>query len=126
MNLFHVNIENWHIFCYQTELIVAVHDMLAEFELCCAHGNDDEEGGTFLKFAIKHLLALDMKLKSNCQNQSKAENQVQSSGRISPVFQIDGSVNEAKIIEQATDVDHTDEISIPGKDATAGNYSESF
>ncbi|XP_071917630.1 calcineurin-binding protein 1 isoform X2 [Coffea arabica] len=110
----------------QTELIVAVHDMLAEFGLCCAHGNDDEEGGTFLKFAIKHLLALDMKLKSNCQNQSKAENQVQSSGQISPVFQIDGSVNEAKIIEQATDVDHTDEISTPEKDATERNYSESF
>ncbi|CAI9093601.1 OLC1v1029145C2 [Oldenlandia corymbosa var. corymbosa] len=49
----------------QTELIVAIHDMLAEFGLCCGRGSDDEEEGTFLKFAIKHLLALDMKLKLN-------------------------------------------------------------
>lgn len=37
--------------------------MLAEYGICCASG-DGEEEGTFLKLAIKHLLYLDMKLKS--------------------------------------------------------------
>ncbi|KAM7493376.1 hypothetical protein LguiB_027985 [Lonicera macranthoides] len=49
----------------QIELIVAIHDMLAEYGLCCASGDGEDEDGTFLKLAIKHLLALDMKLKSN-------------------------------------------------------------
>ncbi|CAK9158814.1 unnamed protein product [Ilex paraguariensis] len=49
----------------QSELIVCIHDMLAEYGLCCSGGSGEEEGGTFLKYAIKHLLALDMKLKSN-------------------------------------------------------------
>ncbi|PWA96496.1 tetratricopeptide repeat (TPR)-like superfamily protein [Artemisia annua] len=47
----------------QVELIIAIHDMLAEYGICCASG-DGEEEGTFLKLAIKHLLYLDMKLKS--------------------------------------------------------------
>ncbi|GER25614.1 tetratricopeptide repeat protein [Striga asiatica] len=46
------------------ELVVAIHDMLAEFGICCARGNCEEQDETFLKLAIKHLLALDMKLKS--------------------------------------------------------------
>lgn len=37
--------------------------MLAEHGICCASG-DGEEDGAFLKLAIKHLLHLDMKLKS--------------------------------------------------------------
>ncbi|XP_073129413.1 calcineurin-binding protein 1-like isoform X1 [Henckelia pumila] len=49
----------------QTELVVAIHDMLAEFGICCSRGTDEAEEGTFLKLAIKHLLTLDMKLKSN-------------------------------------------------------------
>ncbi|GKV09994.1 hypothetical protein SLEP1_g21423 [Rubroshorea leprosula] len=48
----------------QVELIVAAHDLLAEYGLCCA-GEAGGEEGAFLRFAIKHLLALDMKLKSN-------------------------------------------------------------
>ncbi|KAJ6758313.1 CALCINEURIN-BINDING PROTEIN CABIN 1-RELATED [Salix koriyanagi] len=56
----------------QVELIVAIHDLLAEYGLCCAGGDGEGEEGTFLKFAIKHLLALDMKLKSNL-NSSKIE-----------------------------------------------------
>ncbi|KAL3650774.1 hypothetical protein CASFOL_007177 [Castilleja foliolosa] len=47
----------------QAELVVAIHDMLAEFGICCARGNCEEQDGTFLKLAIKHMLALDMKLK---------------------------------------------------------------
>ncbi|KAK9077678.1 hypothetical protein SSX86_006015 [Deinandra increscens subsp. villosa] len=51
----------------QIELIVAIHDMLAEHGICCASG-DGEEEGTFLKLAIKHLLYLNMKLKSTSVN----------------------------------------------------------
>lgn len=43
--------------------MVAIHDLLAEYGICCA-GGDGEEEGAFLKLAIKHLFALDMKLKS--------------------------------------------------------------
>ncbi|KAI6682262.1 hypothetical protein NL676_036143 [Syzygium grande] len=48
----------------QVDLIVAIHDLLAEYGICCAGEGGEGEEGTFLKFAIKHLLALDMKLKS--------------------------------------------------------------
>ncbi|KAG8375629.1 hypothetical protein BUALT_Bualt10G0120200 [Buddleja alternifolia] len=57
----------------QTELVVAIHDMLAEFGICCAQGNGEEQDGTFLKLAIKHLLALDMKLKSNVHSLNKGQ-----------------------------------------------------
>ncbi|XP_007012204.2 PREDICTED: uncharacterized protein LOC18588015 isoform X2 [Theobroma cacao] len=57
----------------QVELIVAIHDLLAEYGLCCAGEGGEGEEATFLKFAIKHLLALDMKLKSCC-NSSTSEN----------------------------------------------------
>ncbi|XP_051137267.1 calcineurin-binding protein 1 [Andrographis paniculata] len=57
----------------QAELVVAVHDMLAEFGICCAHGSGEEQEGTFLKLAIKHLLALDMKLKSSIQSVNKGQ-----------------------------------------------------
>lgn len=82
--------------------------MLAEFGLCCAHGSDDKEEGTFLKLAIKHLLALHMKLKSNLQSvnklpekaqhdqQSLHENSVKSSEQISNTMNTGSSVNDAK------------------------------
>lgn len=47
------------------ELIVRMHDLLAEYGLCCASEGSDGDEVTFLKFAIKHLLALDVKLKSS-------------------------------------------------------------
>nr|XP_043628202.1 calcineurin-binding protein 1 [Erigeron canadensis] len=53
----------------QIELIIAIHDMLAEYGICCSSG-DGEEEGTFLKLAIKHLLYLDMKIKSTINTQS--------------------------------------------------------
>ncbi|XP_038900247.1 calcineurin-binding protein 1-like [Benincasa hispida] len=55
------------------ELIVATHDLLAEYGLCC-WGEGEGEEGKFLKFSIKHLLALDMKLKLNSSvNEKKIE-----------------------------------------------------
>ncbi|CAA7407719.1 unnamed protein product [Spirodela intermedia] len=55
----------------QVELIVSVHDLLAEYGLCCAGKDIEGEEGTFLKLAIKHLLALDVKLKSNYHSSCK-------------------------------------------------------
>ncbi|XWS70284.1 hypothetical protein CRYUN_Cryun03dG0034900 [Craigia yunnanensis] len=55
----------------QVELIVAIHDLLAEFGLCCSGEGGEGEDATFLKFAIKHLLALDMKLKSSFNSSNK-------------------------------------------------------
>ncbi|XP_012492972.1 calcineurin-binding protein 1 isoform X1 [Gossypium raimondii] len=55
----------------QVELIVATHDLLAEYGLCCAGEGGEGEEATFLKFAIKHLLALDMKLKSSFNSSSR-------------------------------------------------------
>ncbi|KAJ4708134.1 Tetratricopeptide repeat (TPR)-like superfamily protein [Melia azedarach] len=55
----------------QVELIVAIHDLLAEYGLCCAGEGGEGEEGLFLKFAIKHLLALNMKLKSNISSSNK-------------------------------------------------------
>lgn len=55
----------------QVELIVAIHDLFAEYGICCASDCGEEEEGTFLKFAIKHLFALDMKLKTNSNSARK-------------------------------------------------------
>lgn len=54
---------------------MAIHDLLAEYGLCCAADGGEGEEGTFLKLAIKHLLALDMKLKSNCLSSNKEPTQ---------------------------------------------------
>lgn len=48
-----------------------MHDLLAEYGLCCAGEGGEGEEGTFLKFAIKHLFALDMKIKSNSNSLHK-------------------------------------------------------
>ncbi|XP_072951059.1 calcineurin-binding protein 1 isoform X2 [Typha angustifolia] len=73
----------------QVDLIVAVHDLLAEYGLCCAGRDSEGEEGTFLKFAIKHLLALDVKLKSLHSANGKDENtslQKSVTGDISPGY----------------------------------------
>lgn len=50
---------------------MAIHDLLAEYGLCCAGEGAEGEEATFLKFAIKHLLALDMKLKSSFNSSNR-------------------------------------------------------
>lgn len=62
----------------QVELIIAIHNMLSEYGICCASG-DGEEEGTYLKLAIKHLLYLDMKLKSTSIN-TECDEQVSQEG----------------------------------------------
>lgn len=56
----------------QVDLIVAIHDVLAEFGLCCVGEDGEGVDGTFLKLAIKHLLA--MKLKSSHHTSNKQSN----------------------------------------------------
>ncbi|KAL6985490.1 hypothetical protein U1Q18_018864 [Sarracenia purpurea var. burkii] len=67
----------------QIELIVAMHDLLAEFGICCVGGDGEVEEGTFLKRAIKHLLSLEMKLKSNFHSLNKGLETMQCNERLS-------------------------------------------
>jgi len=54
----------------QVALLVTLHDILAEYGLCCA-GKDSEGGeGAFLKLSIKHLGALESRLKPQITNKS--------------------------------------------------------
>lgn len=54
----------------QVSLLVTLHDVLAEYGLCCA-GKDSEGGeGAFLKMSIKHLGALEVRLKPQITNKS--------------------------------------------------------
>ncbi|KAH9761324.1 calcineurin-binding protein 1 [Citrus sinensis] len=56
-------------------LIAAIHDLLSEYGLCRAGEGDGGGEGTFLKFAIKHLLALNVKLKPNFSSSNKENSQ---------------------------------------------------
>ena len=49
--------------------------MLSEYGLCRAGEGDGGGEGTFLKFAIKHLLALNVKLKPNFSSSNKENSQ---------------------------------------------------
>jgi calcineurin-binding protein cabin-1 len=86
----------------QIDLIVAIHDMLAEFGLCCASGDGEEEDGTFLKLAIKHLLALDMKLKSNTNKVVEFDDQLLRSDHIKISSRKFDSTNETSTMEEDT------------------------
>ncbi|KAG0581073.1 hypothetical protein KC19_4G222800 [Ceratodon purpureus] len=55
---------------HQVALLVTLHDILAEYGLCCA-GKDSEGGeGAFLKMNIKHLGALESRLKPQISKKS--------------------------------------------------------
>ncbi|GMH10793.1 hypothetical protein Nepgr_012634 [Nepenthes gracilis] len=69
----------------QVNLIVAIHDLLAEYGFCCVDEDGEGVDGTFLKLAIKHLLALDMKLKSNFHSLDKGTEITVSHGQISDI-----------------------------------------
>ncbi|KAK9273730.1 hypothetical protein L1049_018540 [Liquidambar formosana] len=78
----------------QVELIAAIHDLLAEYGLCCAGDGGEGEEGTFLKLAIKHLLALDMKLKSNFHSSNRGTTQYDE--QISHSSHVKTALNESK------------------------------
>ncbi|KAL8126913.1 hypothetical protein AgCh_014003 [Apium graveolens] len=95
----------------QIELIVAIPEMLAEYGLCCAGGDGEEDEGKFLKLAIKHLFALDMKLKSNSNSSNKGMEvtQLMSSFHYQSLRKLDSSfvldptgINETSNFEKET------------------------
>lgn len=100
---------------------MAVHDMLAEFGICCSQGNGEEQDGTFLKLAIKHLLALDMKLKSNSNSLNKGQetnlDQTLKDDHLNisdPVSPNESHVNMLNMAANKTDEDEPNSL---GKDA---------
>ncbi|PAN45643.1 hypothetical protein PAHAL_9G132400 [Panicum hallii] len=80
----------------QVDLIVAVHDLVAEYGLCCSGKDGEGEEGTFLKFAIKHLMALDVKLKSQLNSNGMEEDEVTKDVRAQDSMVDESSVNDSK------------------------------
>ncbi|OAY54221.1 calcineurin-binding protein 1 isoform X4 [Manihot esculenta] len=110
----------------QVALIVAIHDLLAEYGLCCVGEGGKGEEGTFLRFAIKHLLALDMKLKSNLNSSSRES--TQHDKQLSPHSQNKISKKELKsdtldVVMGGTEIDETSAV---GNDAVGGITSASI
>lgn len=89
-------------FLFQVELIVAIHELLAEYGLCCAGKDSEGEEGTFLKLAIKHLLALDMKLKSGFQSSNRGIGTKQSNNLHCFDYDAKTSISTSKL---STDVE---------------------
>ncbi|XP_029126725.1 calcineurin-binding protein 1 isoform X2 [Cajanus cajan] len=105
----------------QVDLIVATHDLLAEYGLCCVGGGGKGEEGTFLRFAIKHLLALDMKLKSSSNHKESMRSEEVSKNSI-----VNVSVEESKSDTLDIQMDWTkiDEINSLKKDVSEGIISK--
>ncbi|KAL3744449.1 hypothetical protein ACJRO7_013676 [Eucalyptus globulus] len=103
----------------QVELIVAIHDLLAEYGICCAGEGGEGEEGTFLKFAIKHLLALDMKLKS-CIHSSNGEDTQQN------MQLCEDSCRQTDGIDSEIACDEVGETSSLEKDLSKGVNSDSI
>lgn len=115
---------------------MAIHDMLAEFGICCVQENGEEQEETFLKLAIKHLLALDMKLKSNTHSLNKgketsslqiSKDDLKTSVQISPTIHLEESPNEALSSILATEMSKTgnDEANSLEKDGVERSNVES-
>ncbi|KAK9101167.1 hypothetical protein Scep_024597 [Stephania cephalantha] len=85
----------------QVELIVAIHELLAEYGLCCAGKDSNGEGGTFLKFAIKHLLALDMKAKSIIHYSNKGLEVIQHNQALLPDGQSITPANDINLCDSS-------------------------
>lgn len=105
---------------------MAIHDLLAEYGLCCVGEGGKGEEGTFLRFAIKHLLALDMKLKSNLNSSSRES--TQHDKQLSPHSQNKISKKELKsdtrdVVMGGTEIDETSAV---GNDAVGGITSASI
>lgn len=87
----------------QVELLVTVHELLADHGLCCA-GKDCEGGeGAFLKLAIKHLLALEIKLKTSLNSANYPDSVKQSSKHITENAHINSKFPKASTGNQCFD-----------------------
>ncbi|XP_031383415.1 calcineurin-binding protein 1-like isoform X2 [Punica granatum] len=106
----------------QVDLIVAMHDLLAEYGLCCAgEGVGEDEEGTYLKFAIKHLLALDMKLKSSVP--SSNEDATQSNQQPSEDGHLESN-SRTTDLEMVPAEAHAAENVVPGEDDSSSKIEE--
>ncbi|KAL6893667.1 hypothetical protein ACP4OV_007765 [Aristida adscensionis] len=94
----------------QVELIVSVHDLLAEYGLCCAGRDGEGEEGTFLKFAIKHLMALDVKLKSQINPNGMEEDSVPKNNTAEDNMTDEPSVGDSKQNSEDEEESELDEI----------------
>jgi len=118
---------NWKLllffsaFLTQVDLIVATHDLLAEYGLCCLGEGGKGEEGTFLRFAIKHLLALDMKLKSSFSHKESLQCEEVSKNSL-----VNVSLEESKSDTLGVQMDWTkiDEINSVKKDVSGGVISK--
>ncbi|MED6192117.1 hypothetical protein PIB30_007294 [Stylosanthes scabra] len=106
----------------QVDLIVATHDLLAEYGLCCVGEGGKGEEGTFLRFAIKHLLSLDMKLKSSFSYLNKESGKCEEVSRNSLV---NSSAEDSKsdILDARMDWIKIGELN-SGKEVSEGIISE--
>ncbi|GAB2250906.1 hypothetical protein Droror1_Dr00017156 [Drosera rotundifolia] len=103
----------------QVALIGVIHDLLAEYEICCVGDNRDGIDGTFLKLAIKHLLALDMELKSYSQSLDKGLEATISNPHVSDV-NVRKESSEVHITETyKTSIPSSDSIQNPGRDVSS-------
>ncbi|CAL0319261.1 unnamed protein product [Lupinus luteus] len=107
----------------QIDLIVAMHDLLAEYGLCCAGEGGKGEEGTFLRFAIKHLLTLDMKFKSSFNLLNKEPTRCEE---LSQSSLVNVSVEDPKSDTLHIWMDWTkiDEVNSVKKDVSEGIISE--
>ncbi|KHN18137.1 Calcineurin-binding protein cabin-1 [Glycine soja] len=105
----------------QVDLIVATHDLLAEYGLCCLGEGGKGEEGTFLRFAIKHLLALDTKLKSSFNHKESMQCEEVSKNSL-----VNVSVEESKsdTLDIQMDCTKIDEINSEKKDVYEGIISK--
>lgn len=97
--------------------------MLAEYGLCCVGEGGKGEEGTFLRFAIKHLLALDMKLKSSLNSKESMRYEEVSKNSL-----VNVSVEESKSDTVDIQMDWTkiEEINSVKKDVSEGIISKSI
>ncbi|KAG6649279.1 calcineurin-binding protein 1 isoform X3 [Carya illinoinensis] len=104
----------------QVELIVATHDLLAEYGLCCAGERSDGEEGAFLKFAIKHLLALDMKLKSNFNTLNRNATECHELDSHNSHAKTSASESRSDTMDVGRDQTRSDETTFIEKDTSEG------
>lgn len=95
--------------------------MLAEYGLCCLGEGGKGEEGTFLRFAIKHLLALDTKLKSSFNHKESMQCEEVSKNSL-----VNVSVEESKsdTLDIQMDCTKIDEINSEKKDVSEGIISK--
>lgn len=93
--------------------------MLAEYGLCCVGEGGKGEEGTFLRFAIKHLLALDMKLKSSFNLQNKESMQCEEVSKNSRV-NVPMEDSRSDTLDIRMDWTKIDEINSVKKDVSEG------